>query len=253
MQVGTLVNNPQISGKGLFYKGGESFEIEGVKEITLEQVKQLHRAGFIQWASPDVQQKVLSYVPATTATTQFPMPGNATGNVNSTAISLDQLNPVQGNAPQPLAAGPGFPGQLPGMPMPMPMASGPRTIGWGFLKFLFEDRGGNIPAEVKKFNIGALLLGWIWPLFNGLVKTGLLTLLIGLIPGGGLVMAIYLGIYGNQIAWAANPNRWTSAEYLKKQKVLAIVAIALLLVGVLITVGVFVLFGATIMRAGSQK
>jgi hypothetical protein len=62
------------------------------------------------------------------------------------------------------------------------------------------------PPGVKGWSWGAFLLNWIWAIFN---KTwiGLLCL----IPYVGLIVAIYLGIKGRELAW--RNKRWDSLEH----------------------------------------
>lgn len=55
---------------------------------------------------------------------------------------------------------------------------------------------GPLPDELRGWNWGAFLLGWIWAVGHN-VWIGL----IALVPGAQLVMAIVLGIKGNEWAW----------------------------------------------------
>lgn len=68
---------------------------------------------------------------------------------------------------------------------------------------------GTARAEIKGWNWGAFLLGWIWGLGN---KTYIA--LLGLIPGVNIVMAFVLGAKGNQWAW--NNRNWESMEQFKQ-------------------------------------
>lgn len=68
---------------------------------------------------------------------------------------------------------------------------------------------GTARAEIKGWNWGAFLLGWIWGLGN---KTYIA--LLGLIPGVNLVMAFVLGAKGNHWAW--NNRNWESIEQFKQ-------------------------------------
>ncbi len=63
-----------------------------------------------------------------------------------------------------------------------------------------------IPAGVKGWSWGALLLNWIWSLSNGPVWLGLLSL----VPYFGFIMAIVLGFKGREWAWRA--CEWDSVE-----------------------------------------
>ena len=66
-----------------------------------------------------------------------------------------------------------------------------------------------IQAELKKWNWGAFLWGPIWAIGNN-TWIGLL----GFIPYVGLIMAIVLGIKGNEWAWQ-NKN-WNSFQHFKE-------------------------------------
>lgn len=58
-----------------------------------------------------------------------------------------------------------------------------------------------VPGELMGgFNIGAFMFTWIWGL-NHKAYWMLWGLLIGLIPCGGLIFAIYCGMKGNEAAW----------------------------------------------------
>ncbi len=65
------------------------------------------------------------------------------------------------------------------------------------------------PPGVKGWSWGALLLNWIWAVFN---KTwvGLLCF----VPYIGFVVAIYLGIRGRELAW--RNKRWDSLEHFNR-------------------------------------
>jgi hypothetical protein len=65
------------------------------------------------------------------------------------------------------------------------------------------------PPGVKGWSWGAFFLNWIWAIFN---KTwiGLLCL----IPYVGIVVGIYLGIKGRELAW--RNKRWESLEHFNR-------------------------------------
>jgi hypothetical protein len=65
------------------------------------------------------------------------------------------------------------------------------------------------PAEIKGWNWGAFLLGWIWSIGNS-VWIGLLAL----IPYLGFIMNIILGVKGSEWAWRY--RRWDSIEHFKR-------------------------------------
>jgi hypothetical protein len=66
-----------------------------------------------------------------------------------------------------------------------------------------------IPREIGGWNWGAFLLSWIWAVGNS-VWIGLLAL----IPYAGFIMAIILGVKGNEWAWRY--KRWDSVEHFKR-------------------------------------
>ncbi|MBD2361764.1 hypothetical protein H6G36_11315 [Anabaena minutissima FACHB-250] len=78
-----------------------------------------------------------------------------------------------------------------------------------------------VPQEIKGWNWGAFLMGVFWSIGNK-VWIGLLCF----IPYIGFVMAIVLGIKGNEWAWKS--RRWASVEAFKAhQRTWAIVSISL--------------------------
>lgn len=62
------------------------------------------------------------------------------------------------------------------------------------------------PPGVKGWSWGAFLLNWIWAIFN---KTYIG--LLALVPYVGLVVSIYLGVKGRELAW--RNKRWDSIEH----------------------------------------
>jgi hypothetical protein len=67
--------------------------------------------------------------------------------------------------------------------------------------------GRNIipPSGVSGWSWGAFLLSWVWAIFN---KTWLG--LLSLIPYVGILVAVYLGVKGRELAW--RNKRWESLE-----------------------------------------
>jgi hypothetical protein len=67
--------------------------------------------------------------------------------------------------------------------------------------------GRNIipPPGVSGWSWGAFLLSWVWAIFN---KTWLG--LLSLIPYVGILVAVYLGVKGRELAW--RNKRWESLE-----------------------------------------
>lgn len=78
------------------------------------------------------------------------------------------------------------------------------------------ERGGTdvsaVEAELRKFNWGALLLGWVWAFGHRLWLWGIL----GLIPLVGLVVQIGQGFQGNRMAWER--GGYASAEELRRKE-----------------------------------
>lgn len=70
-----------------------------------------------------------------------------------------------------------------------------------------RGRQSIVPPEVKRWNWGAFLLSWIWGLGNR-VYVALWALLLG--P----IMAVILGIKGNEWAW--RKKRWQSVEAFRR-------------------------------------
>ena len=70
-------------------------------------------------------------------------------------------------------------------------------------------KGIEIPAGVKGWSWGAFCWNWLWSIFN---KTwiGLLAFL----PYIGIIVAIYLGIKGRELAW--RNKRWDSLEHFNR-------------------------------------
>lgn len=67
-----------------------------------------------------------------------------------------------------------------------------------------------LPAGVKGWSWGAILLNWVWALFNGPVWLGLLSL----VPYLGFIMAIVLGFKGREWAWRA--RHWESVDHFQR-------------------------------------
>lgn len=65
------------------------------------------------------------------------------------------------------------------------------------------------PAGVKGWSWGAFLLNWIWAISNK-SWIGLLCL----VPYIGVVVSIYLGIKGRELAW--RNKRWESLEHFNR-------------------------------------
>ncbi len=70
-------------------------------------------------------------------------------------------------------------------------------------------RGIIPPDGVKGWSWGAFWWNWIWAIFNR-TWVGLLAL----IPYVGVIMAIYLGVKGRELAW--RNKRWDSLEHFNR-------------------------------------
>ncbi len=74
------------------------------------------------------------------------------------------------------------------------------------VKRAYQD---NIPDGVRGWSWGAFLLNWIWAIGNN-VWWGLLALT----PYLGLIIAIWLGIQGRELAWKT--GKWDSVEHFQR-------------------------------------
>lgn len=94
-----------------------------------------------------------------------------------------------------------------------------------------------VPDEIRGWNWGGFLLNWIWSIGN---KTWIG--LLSLIPYLGFVMAIVLGVKGNEWAW--QNREWESVEQFKEvQKKWTIWGVIILVVGIVLSV-IFSALGA---------
>lgn len=73
------------------------------------------------------------------------------------------------------------------------------------------------PKCLHKFSVGAFFLGWIW----GICHEVWLSLLC-LVPYVNIVMAIVLGIKGNEWAWEKKKGSMTAEQFDKQQSSWAI-------------------------------
>ena len=73
-----------------------------------------------------------------------------------------------------------------------------------------EYRAENItvPEEIKGWNWGAFILSWIWGIGNNTYRA-----LWFFVPYINIVMIIYLGLKGNELAW--KHKHWKSVEHFK--------------------------------------
>ncbi len=91
-----------------------------------------------------------------------------------------------------------------------------------------------VPPELNRFNWGALLLNWIWGIFNLSCGFAILSFLISFVPLVNLVWAVVLGFKGNEWSWRA--KRWPSAErFLSTQRKWAIAGVIIAVVGIVLS------------------
>ena len=90
-------------------------------------------------------------------------------------------------------------------PIPSPTGDGGPMSGGGFNNDSGTGASAQLPAQLQGFNVGALLLNWIWAIAHS-TWIGLLCL----IPCVGFIMAIILGLKGNEYAW--QNRKWDSIE-----------------------------------------
>ena len=104
-----------------------------------------------------------------------------------------------------------------------------------------------LPAELKGWNWGAFFLSWIWGIGNR-VWISLVVLVLGFIPVvggiGALIMAVVLGLKGNEWAW--QNREFESVEQFKKvQKAWAIWGLVVFVLGLIF----MSTFGLTLLNA----
>jgi hypothetical protein len=111
-----------------------------------------------------------------------------------------------------------------------------------------SGQGGSavVPAEIGGWNWGAFLLSWIWGVGNS-VWIGLLAL----IPYLGLIMAIILGVKGNEWAWRY--KKWDSVEHFKRtQRTWTKWGLGVVLGSIVLSILIWVLIFTAILSAGSK-
>jgi len=101
---------------------------------------------------------------------------------------------------------------------------------------LHENQKEDLPFELRKWNWGAALLGWIWAIGNKAYLMAILGIIIMFIPFvGWLVSIILFGIKGNEWAWES--KGWNSVEHFRRvQKIWRNWAIGITLVILFLTV-----------------
>ncbi len=103
---------------------------------------------------------------------------------------------------------------------------------------------GPMPDELKGWNWGAFFFGWIWAIAN---KTWIG--LLGLIPYLNVVIAIVLGVKGNEWAWK-NRKFASVDEFKKVQKAWAKWGVILLIASVVLSIVTAILVTVFIARSG---
>ena len=111
---------------------------------------------------------------------------------------------------------------------------------------MLEINNGPLPEELKGWNWGAFLLSWIWAIGHN-VWIGL----IALIGPASLIMAIILGIKGNEWAWQYRQFK-SVEEYKEIQKAWMkwgiIAAIAQLVLGIIFIILYAAIFSAVMIQ-----
>jgi hypothetical protein len=96
-----------------------------------------------------------------------------------------------------------------------------------------ERRSAALPDHLRRWNWGAFFFSWIWAFWHRAWLLGVL----GLIPFVSLIVQIYLGVKGNEIAWRnkswageedfqASQRRWAIAAL-----VVFVLSVALVILG----------------------
>ncbi|QBO35171.1 ribonuclease G [Periweissella cryptocerci] len=89
--------------------------------------------------------------------------------------------------------------------------------------------------KLHRWSWGAFTLNWIWGIGNSTY-----IMLLGLIPGLGLIMSIIGGIKGYE--WAYDNGDWDSIDdFLAQQKGWNTAGVVILIVGLVVTIGLAVL------------
>lgn len=100
-----------------------------------------------------------------------------------------------------------------------------------------QGPGAAVPAEIQGWNWGAFLLNWIWGIGNSVWIA-----LLCFIPFVNLVVAIYLGLKGSELAWQS--KQWASVEQFQSvQKKWALAGAILVVASLLLFCGVCVMGG----------
>lgn len=105
--------------------------------------------------------------------------------------------------------------------------------------------GSTSPSIIGKWSWGAFALNWIWGIFNG-VYWPLLLILVNIIPKVGwivsLIVCVFLGIKGNELAWNGKKKWLSVAEFENTQRKWATAAIVVL--GIAVILGLLIGFAS---------
>ncbi|OYU44974.1 MAG: ribonuclease G [Burkholderiales bacterium PBB4] len=94
-----------------------------------------------------------------------------------------------------------------------------------------QGKASVVPAEIKGWNWGAMMMNWVWGLFNGTFIA-----LLMFVPFVNFFMFFVLGAKGNEWAW--RNKKWDSVEHFKSvQRKWAIAGLIILVLGVAAGVG----------------
>jgi hypothetical protein len=102
---------------------------------------------------------------------------------------------------------------------------------------------GNDPEALpllNGWNWGGFFLSWMWCLAHERISTGVLILVLGIIPGLGTLVRwgfkIYLGVKGNELAWSSRRFRDIN-EFNDIQRAWTVWGIVIFVISIIILVG----------------
>lgn len=97
-----------------------------------------------------------------------------------------------------------------------------------------QGRSATIPKEIRGWNWGAFVFGWLWGISNRVWIS-----LLSAIPYVGVIMLIVLGVKGNEWAW--RKKKWDSIEHFKNtQRKWGIAAAVVFVLGLIIVIVVLI-------------
>ncbi len=106
--------------------------------------------------------------------------------------------------------------------------------------------------HVQGWNLAAFWFSWIWAFAHRLTGWGIAILVIGFIPGVGIIslaLSIYLGVKGNELAWERRPFRDVE-DFRACQRVWRSCAIGFIIATVVIVVLAIIMFGIAAVAEG---